>query len=174
MILQHLCSALCAEIYFDQLNNWLFIDWVGELTLETVQHTCLGIARCFLDHHYPRVLNNNAQVTSVSREVAQWLASNFLPALSLTGIEQMAWVVPPALRARNQVLDTVNLFPHIAISLFSDVEAAVGWLQQTTPRLLAPGTRNHPQGWLSTDEQKLRRIVNHFGQQLAAGLPSAG
>jgi hypothetical protein len=168
MILQHLCSALCAEVYFDQLNNWMFIDWVGELTLETVQHTCLSIARCFLDHFYPRVLTSNAQVTGVSPEAAQWLASDFLPALSLTGIEQMAWVVPFALRTCNQVLDKLNLFPHIALSLFSDVEAAVGWLQQTAPHLSALGTPTLRQGRHFSDEQKLRRLVDNFGQQLEA------
>jgi hypothetical protein len=167
MILQHLCSALCAEVYFDQLNNWLFIDWVGELSLATVQHTCLGIAHCFLAHYSPRVLTSNAQVTSVSPEATQWLASDFLPTLSLTGIEQMAWVVPSPLRARNQVLDTVNLFPHIAISLFYDVEAAVAWLQQTAPRPSASGTPNLLQGRHFSDEQKLQRIVASFSQQLA-------
>jgi hypothetical protein len=166
MNLQHLCSALCAEVYFDQLNNWMFIDWVGELTLETVQQTCLGIARCFLDHYCPRILTSNAQVTSVNWEVSQWLASDFLPALSLTGIEQMAWVVPAPLRARNRVLDKVNLFPHIAISLFDDVEAGVAWLQQTAPA--ASTTSLISQGWHFTDVQKLRRLVDNFGQQLAA------
>ncbi len=168
MDLQHLCSAMCAEVYFDQLNNWLFVDWTGELTLETVQHTCLGIARCFLDHYYPRVLNSNAQVTSVSWEVAQWLASDFLPALSLTGVEQMAWVVPPTLRASNRILDTVNLFPHIAISLFSDVEAAVAYLQQTAPRPPALSSSRIPQGRHFADELKLRHLVDNFGQQLKA------
>jgi hypothetical protein len=168
MNLQHLCSAMCAEVYFDKANNWIFVDWVGELSLETVQHTCLGIARCFLDHFYPRVLNSNAQVMSVSWEVSQWLASDFLPALSLTGVEQMAWVVPPMLRARNRILDTVNLFPHIAISLFDDVEAAVAWLQQTAPAQPVASTPSIPQGRHFTDEQKLRHIVYNFGQQLAA------
>jgi hypothetical protein len=59
-----------------------------------VQHTCLGIAYCFLDRYFPRVLNSNAHVTAVSWDVAQWLSSEYLPALRLTGVEQMAWVVP--------------------------------------------------------------------------------
>jgi hypothetical protein len=169
MNLQHLCSAMCADVYFDKVNNWVFVDWAGELTLEKVQHTCLGIARCFLDQYYPRVLNSNAQVTSVPSEVPQWLASDFLPALSLTGVEQMAWVVPPMLRARKCILDKVNLFPHVAISLFSDVEEAVTWLQQTTPP--APSNTQVPLGRHFMDEQKLRHIVNHIGQELAAELP---
>lgn len=164
MHLQPLCSALCADVYYDKTNGWVFVDWTGELTLETVQRTCLGIARCFLDHYYPRVLNSNAQVTGVTWEVAQWLASEFLPALRLTGVEQMAWVVPPALRVRNQVLDTVDLFPHTAISLFTDVEAAVAWLQQTAPP--PPTTGCAPMGRLFADEQQLRRLVDNFEQRL--------
>jgi hypothetical protein len=164
MNLQHLCSARCAEVYYDQTNDWVFVDWSGELTLQAVQHTCLGIARCFLDHYYPRVLNSNAQVTRVTWEVAQWLGSEYLPALSLTGVEQMAWVVPPALRVRNQVLTTVNLFPHTAISLFDDVEAAVAWLQQTAPPPLTTGCALL--GRLYSDEQKLRHLVDNFEQHL--------
>lgn len=166
MHLQHLYSALCADIYFDKTNEWVFIDWAGELTLETVQHTCLDIARCFLDGYYPRVLNSNAQVTGIAWEVSAWLASEFLPVLSLTGIEQMAWVVAPSLRARNNVLSAVNLFPHTAISLFDDVEAAVAWLQQTAPAPLSLGRA--PQGRSYADEYKLRYIVQNFAQRLPA------
>jgi hypothetical protein len=171
MILQHLCSSLCAEVYYDKTNEWAFIDWVGELTLEAVQHTCLDIARCFLDHYYPRVLNSNAQVTNVSWEVSMWLASEFLPTLTLTGIEQVACVVAPTLRARNNILNAVNLFPHAAISLFDDVEEAVAWLQQTAPTLSHPDCA--PQGRSHADELKLRTIVDAFAQRLEAA-PALG
>ncbi|MGI4865404.1 MAG: hypothetical protein ACRYFZ_15890 [Janthinobacterium lividum] len=164
MKLKHLCSARCAEVYFDQENEWIFVDWAGELTLHAVQHTCLGIARCFLDHYYPRVLNSNAQVTSVSWDVPQWLGSAFLPALRLTGVEQMAWVVPAALRARNRVLDTVNLVHHIAIDLFEDVESAVTWLQQTAPPPLSSGCAVPGRSY--ADELKMRGIIAAFAQQL--------
>lgn len=166
MNLHHLCSARCAEVYIDKSNDWLFIDWVGELTLDAVQHTSLGIARCFLDHYYPRVLNSNAQVTRVGAEVPQWLASEFLPALTLTGVEQLAWVVPHELRARIGILDTVNLFPHVAISLFDDVATAVAWLQQTAPE--APQTGCFVPGRLYHDELKLRYLVERFAQRLEA------
>lgn len=166
MNLHHLCSAQCAEIYFDKTNNWVFVDWHGELTLDEVQHTSLGIARCFLAGYYPRVLNSNAQVTGISWEVSQWLASDFLPALTLTGVEQLAWVVPPMLRARNGILDMVNLFPHVAINLFEDIELAVGWLQQTAPE--PPQTGCFIPGRSYNDELKLRYLVERFTQQLQA------
>lgn len=166
MNLQHLCSATHAEVYFDRANGWVFVDWMGDLTLDTVQHACLGIARCFLDHHYPRVLNSNEQVTSLTPAVSAWLASDFLPAMNLTGVEQMAWVIPPTLRARNNVLNTVNLFPHIAINLFENLAEAVSWLQQTAPT--APTTGCFLPGRLYTEEIKLRRLVTAFAKQLEA------
>lgn len=164
MKLQHLCSAHCAEIYFDQDNEWVFVDWAGELTLEAVQHTSLAIARCFLDHQYPRVLNSNAQVTRVSWEVVQWLGSDFLPALRLSGVEQLAWVVPTPLRARNRMLDAVGLFPHVAVNLFDDVESAVAWLQQTAPPPLESGCALLGRSY--SDELKLRARVEGLAQQL--------
>ena len=172
MQLHHLCSAQCAEVYFDKSNEWVFVDWQGELTLEAVQHTCLGIARCFLDRYFPRVLNSNANVTSVSCDVPPWLASEFLPALTLTGVEQLAWVVPTMLQARNGILDTVRLFPHTAISVFDDVEAAVAWLQQTAPP--APSTGCAQPGRRYADELKLRQLVEAFARRLeGAATPAA-
>jgi hypothetical protein len=153
-----------AEVYFDKDNDWVFVDWEGDLTLHAVQHTCLEIARCFLDKNYSRVLNSNAQVASVSWEVSKWLGSEFLPALRLTGVEQMAWVAPPALRAYNNVLNTVNLFPHTAICLFEELDEAVAWLQQTAPLRL--GHERAPSRRLYSDELKLRALVKTFAQRL--------
>jgi hypothetical protein len=172
MNLQHLCSAMRAEVYYDKTNQWVFVDWAGDLTLETVQHTCLGIARCFLNQYYPRVLNSNARVTSVTPEVPKWLAKGFLPLVSLTGIEQMAWVVPPSLRARNRILDTVNLFPHLAVSLFYEVDEAVAWLQQTAPSLPAAGVVEPSRHF--ADELKLHRLVTELEQQLSAAAGPTG
>ena len=78
----------------------------------------------------------------------------------------MAWVVPPTLRARNKVFDTFNLFPHVAINLFEDVELAVAWLQQTAPPPQQTGC--FVPGRSYTDEAKLHRVVDAFAQQLEA------
>lgn len=167
MGLRYLLPATNVEVYFDETNKWVFVDWIGDLTLPIVQHACLGIARCFLDHHYPRVLNNNAQVTSLTPEVTAWLASDFLPAMRLTGVEQLAWVVPPALRARTNALTRVDLFPHCTISLFEDMEGAIAWLQQTAPEFSATGHTILAR--LLADEVKLRTLVDAFAQQLGVG-----
>jgi hypothetical protein len=165
MNLHHLCSAPHVEVYFDTSNNWLFVDWEGDLTLEGVQHACLGIARCYLQHAYPRVLNSNAQVTSIAPEVATWLAREFMSALHLAGVAQLAWVVAPTLGARNGALDAINRFSSTAINVFDDVETAVSWLQQTAPSFQS-GRSLLPRP-LPT-EAKLNHLVEAFAQQLHA------
>jgi hypothetical protein len=134
MNLQHLCSASHAEVYLDTYNDWLFIDWEGDLTLDVVQRACLEVARCYFRHGTPtRVLNNNAQVTTITPDVAAWLADEFMSAMHLAGVKQLAWVVAPTLRGRNGALDTVHRLAHTGVHLFQTVEEAVTWLQQTAP-----------------------------------------
>jgi hypothetical protein len=67
--LRHLCSTSHVEVSFDTCNNWLYIEWEGDLTLEVVQQACLEIARCYAQHAYARALNSNAQVTSITPDV---------------------------------------------------------------------------------------------------------
>lgn len=164
MNLQHLCSAPHVEIYFDTSNNWLFIDWQGDLTLKRVQHAFLGIARCYLSHAYPRVLNSNAQVTSITPDVSVWLATSFDPRLNLAGVKQMAWVASDAFRARSAALAAINRISNNTIALFDDIETAVKWLQQTAPprssgQQLLPKPLPHG---------KLHSLVESFAEQLHA------
>lgn len=162
MNLRHLCSAAHVEIYFDTFNNWLFIDWEGNLTLDVVQHACLEIARCYLQHPCPRVLNSNAQVTSIAPDVAAWLADEFMSTLSLAGVEQLAWVVAPTLSARNEALDAIYRLAHTAVHVFEYLEEAVTWLQQTA-LLLESGAALLPQ---PRQDRQLNQLVAAFAQQL--------
>lgn len=130
MQLHLLGKTPCLSIYYDSHNNWLFTDWEGELTLPAVQVACVELARCFLHRPYPLVLNCNTHVTSVSWSVAAWLVRDFLPNLSLAGVEQMAWISSSSLLGRNMVQTVVNWLPGLSITLFDDLEDAVQWLRQ--------------------------------------------
>lgn len=176
MNLQHLCAAPHVTVYFDSWNNWLYVEWEGELTLPVVQQACLEIARCYLSHAYPRVLNDNTHVTSISWDVASWLATQFLPALDLAGVQQIAWVCATTVQGRDAALATQSLLPHMAIALFDDVEEAVAWLQHVRPphsagnllpRPLQPGTK------LDRAVQQLAQQLGHSPNASALAAPTA-
>jgi hypothetical protein len=169
MSLRYLCSTPYVSVYFDAPNNWLFTEWEGDLTLGRVQLGCLEIAHCFLHNSYSRILNSNLRVTSVTPDIAKWLASTFMPTLELAGVQQLGWVISPTLCGRNLVLDTLARCPHMGINAFEDVEGAVSWLQHNRPEA-APGSGLGPQPRLTITENRMRQQFNRVAQHLAETL----
>ncbi|QKG53534.1 hypothetical protein [Hymenobacter sp. BRD67] len=98
----------------------------------------------------PRVLNSNLQITNVDREVAAWMASNFMPYIDLAGIRQMAWVYAPSVRGQAMAHEIMARLPNATISLFNEMSEAVAWLEQTKP---APGTASKTTGRLAAHLQ---------------------
>lgn len=165
MNLQHLCSAPHVEVYVDTWNNWLYLEWEGDLTLKHVQHACLAVAHCFVGHAYSRVLNNNSQLTSVSWEVAPWLAQHFFTHLALAGVQQMAWVYAPSVRGRDMAETALGpLTGEVTVALFADVEEAVSWLQQTRPAYNTGSGKLLPAG--KPANPALARVVQVFEQHV--------
>lgn len=164
MHLHQICSATHVAVFIDYDNQWLYIEWRGELTLSAVKQACLEIAHCFLEHVYPRVLNSNTQVTRIDWDVAPWLTQNLFPGLGLAGVEQLAWVYAPSISGQFAAQLTVNSFPTLNIALFADEEQAVTWLQHNNPTHFATGCaaplRPEPA------EQKLTRAVNRLTKEV--------
>ena len=171
MNLKHLCTAPHVNVYFDSWNNWLYVEWEGALTLPAVQYACLEVAECFVKHAYPRVLNSDAQVTSLPWEAVPWLAHAFFPYLELAGIEQLAWVHAPVVRALGLAQQVHEELPYLNIGVFSDLEDATSWLQQTNPAY----TGGHRQLARSASEgTQLAHTVAQFKQALAQHGIAAG
>jgi hypothetical protein len=119
------------SIYDDADNDWLFIDWRGELTLPLVQESCLVIAECFLARPYSRILNSNQNVTDFTLNVPVWLHQEYIPLLSHTGIEYLAWVYAPNMLLKPFIDKLVSKIEVPVVNLFDDVESAASWLQHT-------------------------------------------
>ena len=164
MNLHHLCSAPHVTVYFDSWNNWLYVEWEGDLTLPTVQYACLEVAQCFVKHSYPRVLNSNVGITSLSWDVAPWLSQHFLSGLALAGVKQLAWVHAPTVRGRDLAEHVAQELQHLHLALFSDVEEAATWLQHTRPEYVS-GCALLPRP--AAVETQLAQTVDHFKQALA-------
>lgn len=162
MNLHLLRSTPTIDIYYDSWNKWLFADWQGELTLASVQAACLELAQCVLQRPYARVLNSNAQVITNQWEIAPWLAQDFLPFLTLAGIERLAWVCSPALRGRNSAPAISNGLPALQLALFDELDEAVSWLQQAPGSYVVaslPARAAHAQSQLARAVQQLAQLL---------------
>ena len=120
------------SISYDSQNNWLYLDWCGEQTIDTVREGCLLIAQCFLRQSYGRILNDNTNVTSVTREVFEWLSTEFLPYIHLVQIEYLAWVYPPGMDARSYTDIALYKDSSLVVALFDDLASAYSWLRDVT------------------------------------------
>jgi hypothetical protein len=131
MQLHLLRTTACLAIYYDSGNDWLFLDWAGNLTLPAVQEACVAVAQCYLQRTYSRVLTSNLHVTVSGTEVATWLGMEFLPYLAVSGIKHVASISAPALPDRHLVQTVRQWVPDLLLHFFTTTDEAIAWLQQT-------------------------------------------
>lgn len=134
MELQLLHETPNLSVFYDSANEWLFVDWRGDLTLALVQDNCVAMAQHLLDVRYARILNGNVGVTGMASNVPAWLAREFLPYLRLVGVQQVAWVHSPNLRVKCYTDAALHGLDAPSVYVFDDLESAVSWLR-TTHRL---------------------------------------
>jgi hypothetical protein len=161
MQLHLLRRTTCLAIYYDFRNDWLYLDWQGHLALPVLQEACLALADCYLHRPYPRVLNNNEQVTGVNWGIALWLVSDFLPHMTLAGVQQVAWVYSPSLQGRSMVQAILSWLPGQSLTSFDDLAGAVEWLTHTraeqAPGYLLPRRAAADQARLTQEVLALRQ-----------------
>jgi len=163
MQLQLLHQTTCLTTYYDQCNDWLYLEWQGELTLLLVQEACTALAACVLTRPYARVLNSNEQVTNLTWDVAAWLATDFLPHLPLAGVERMAWVYAPLLRGQHIVHLLLRQIPAPLTDAFDNVADAVAWLERFRPAGQDAAPVRSP-----AQQAKLAQRVQAMRQSMAA------
>jgi hypothetical protein len=131
MHLQALQNTSCVSVHYDCSNDWLFADWHGALTLPLVQAGCRTIAECFLQHPCPRILNSNDAVTSLSNDVPQWLAYDYLPYLSAAGIAYLAWVSPLRLLSQHLIAESGSRDNALELAIFDNLTDGYAWLRDS-------------------------------------------
>lgn len=146
--------------YHDSWNNWLYVEWSGELRLGATQRICLAMAECYLAYPYPRVLFSQAPVRGLAPDVPRWLARHFFPYLRQAGPQHVAWVCSPTPFSRAMAEMMLAQLPGLPARLFDDVPAAVAWLQQQpAPRPQAAGP--------PAPSARLAALVAGFREQLS-------
>jgi hypothetical protein len=170
MQLRLLDTTSCLAIYYDSSNNWLFLDWAGNLTLPAVQEACVTVAQCYLQQTYSRVLSSNLQVTGSSEHVATWLGIEFLPYLAATGVQHVASINTGSLQSRHLGQTVRQWVPELMLNFFNTTEEAIVWLQQPhssqTENYLLPQPRAATPLQAVPSMQLLRQRVQHRRQQV--------
>ena len=144
-------------IYYDNPNNWLYVDWYGDLTMASVQESCLVTAQYFLTRKCTRILNDNTNVTGVTPDVGMWLSNQYVPHMQLAGVEYMAWVLSSNFNTQCITDIALHNLSSPVVALFNDIASAYSWL--CAVRFKAPTLAAPPAKGVYRNQEELRNHV---------------
>ncbi len=120
-------------IGYDAEKDWLYVDWKGVHHQKSSQAACELMLSSLRWPCY-KILNDNSSITHTTMRLTAWSA-RWLDEMRLTGLQYLAWVLPPGLLARQSVETTVLAIDAPREGTFDDVVSAYVWLQQQHPRV---------------------------------------
>ncbi|SHJ68064.1 hypothetical protein SAMN02745146_3683 [Hymenobacter daecheongensis DSM 21074] len=121
-------SSIC--IGYDYLNDWLYADWTGDQTLESVQAGCEQMLLLMARERCHKVLNDNTRVTSMWSDAAEWGGTVWFPAMAAAGLQYFAWIYSPNVYSRLSTDLTLRHTTEPVIATFDEIETAKAWLRQ--------------------------------------------
>ena len=131
MALQILLEEAHITISYDHLNEWMYAEWHGNQDLTSVQHGALELLRLMQLQRCHKVLNDNALVTSMWSEAAEWGGQVWFPAMMEAGLQYFAWIYSANLYSRLSTDLTLQFtVGNPVVATFDDIETAKAWLAQ--------------------------------------------
>jgi hypothetical protein len=131
MSLVLLSTSKALDLYQDTENDWLYLDWQGDLELASVQDDCRNVLTWVRETGVQKALNDNSRLTKISWELVKWVSEEYLPAAGQLGVQYVAWVHSAVLDCRPDIDLLVpvadNRPPQVA--LFDDLATAYAWLR---------------------------------------------
>ena len=131
MSLQTLFEASYITISYDHSNEWLLADWRGNQDLVSVKLGALELLRLMPLQRCHKILNDNALVTNMWSEAAEWGGTEWFPSMTAAGLQYFAWVYSPNLYSRLSTDLTLQFtVGNPVVATFDDMDTAKAWLKQ--------------------------------------------
>ena len=117
-------------ISFDYVDEWLYLDWHGDLNDETAMAGALKLLELLQLERCTKVLNDNARITGLWADAARWGSDVFFPQLYAAGCRHFAWVYSPERYSQlSAELALEQTSAGIIFMPFHDLITAARWLR---------------------------------------------
>ena len=117
------------NIYYDTLYDWIYMDWIGEQTVESIKLGCKQLLKFIQSERCPKVLNDNTKVTNIWSDTAAWIAVEFLPQAEKAGLAYLAWIYSPDHFSRLSADEVIGRHQTSIVTIpFNSYEEAKNWL----------------------------------------------
>ncbi|WP_354578018.1 hypothetical protein [Hymenobacter sp. UYP22] len=119
-------------ISFDELNQWLHVEWRGQLTLDLVREGSEKVLALERKHHYKLLLNDNTQVTEFNLTEEEQRSYQIMHLLFEAGLHYLAWVYAPVPQGQSYAENSVAVAGWPLILTFEEYGPAAEWLRQVS------------------------------------------
>jgi len=131
MTLHTLYDTPSLTISYDHGNDWLYLDWHGNLNDELVMAGALKLLELLELHKCSKVLNDNTRITGLWADAAKWGSEVFFPQLHEAGCRYFSWVYSPERFSQlSAQLAAEHTTAGITIMTFQNLDTAAEWLQR--------------------------------------------
>ena len=114
----------------DIKNQWIFADWKGYQTEDSVKTGATKILEAMIHFKLTKVLNDNSNVVGIWSPAAKWGGTIWIPKMINAGLKHFAWVYSPSALSQFSTKETLKNAPdNEAFRTFVDIEEAKKWLK---------------------------------------------
>jgi hypothetical protein len=115
--------------YHDVLEDWLYISWSGEQTMESRISAFNLLLEFLKTSHCTKILNDNSQNTTPWSDCALWITNEWIPEAEANGMQALAWVYSENETVRQSAEEMINRISGKSIVIaFNDLKTAKHWL----------------------------------------------
>lgn len=120
------------DIWHDRANAWLYLDWKGAQTSESIRNGGEQLLRFIGELGIGKILNDNTNTVGNWISAVPWIVFTFLPRARKAGMQRGAHVYARNRLAKLSAEGAMLLFdPEDAhVKFFSAIEDAGAWLRR--------------------------------------------
>jgi len=116
-------------IEHDAEHNWLYNNWQGLLSTDTVMQGCTGVLHLLEATRCPYLLNDNRAVIGSWKQANDWIEREWMPKALGAGLRRFAHIVAPGVFGLASAEEMHLRVGHrFEMRLFEDIGAARQWL----------------------------------------------
>jgi hypothetical protein len=118
------------SIYYNKVEKWLYVQWHGERTNETVMNGAEQMIRLAQETKAHKLINDSTDFTNQWPNLIEWVADNVAPRLEEAGVQFLAWIYNdqnPTKIAADEILKREQ--SEIIVMVFDNLQTAETWMR---------------------------------------------
>jgi len=110
-------------------NSYVFANWIGLQSVETVQEGGKIMLEMMHERPYLKLLNSNKEVVGPWNTANDWVANTWTPQMQAAGLRYLAQVLGPGIYAQMTFKDLYQRIDDVfEIKMFDTNQDAMAWL----------------------------------------------